>query len=96
MDKIYKFKVEVSGDAPSGESYPIYDDEKHQLLGAFVVDKGQVLLGFISGIHHPTALYISTGDIFYFTPIDGPDGKIAYGVVSDVSISVSSKKITAR
>ena len=93
---IYKFKVEIGGDAPSGESHPIYDDEGKHLLGAFVLDKGQTLLGFVSGVAHPTALHVSTGDFFFFTPIDGPDGKVAFGIVSEVRISHLSVQTQAR
>lgn len=96
MDNIYKFSVEIEGDAPSGESHPIYDDEKRQLLGAFVLDRGQFILGFISGVDHPTALHVSTGYPFYFTPIEGEDGKVLYGIVSEVKISNISKITQAR
>lgn len=96
MDNIYKFRVEIEGDAPSGESHPIYDDEKKQLLGAFVLDTGQFILGFISGVDHPTALHISTRYPFYFTPIEGADGKISHGIVSEVKISNMSKLTEAR
>jgi len=95
MDRIYKFQAEVSGDTPSKESHPIYDDE-YQLLGAFVLDRGQVVLGFVSGRYHSTALHVSTGAPFFFTPFDGEDGKIAYGIVSEVKLSPLSIKTKAK
>lgn len=89
-DEIYRFNVEISGDAPSLESYPIYDDELLNLLGAFTVDYGDTMAGFISGRYNHVALLISTGDHFFFTPVDGLDGKVLYGIVSEYKISARS------
>lgn len=94
-DEIYRFRAEISGDAPSLESYPIYDDECYNLLGAFTVDRGDTMMCFISGRYHEAALLISTGDKFYFTPVDGPDGKVIYGIVSELKISARSVAVRA-
>lgn len=91
VSEIYRFRADIVGsDAISLESYPIFDDEYHDLLGAFTVDQGDIIIGFISGRYHLAALLISTGEKFFFTPVDGPDGKVIYGIVSEYKISAKS------
>lgn len=87
MDSIYQFEVAVEGDVISGESFPIYDDEAKKLLGGFTLKGGDVIYGFIAGVDHTAALFVSTGDPFYFTPREDRNGKIAYGIVSELPIS---------
>ena len=84
---VYTFEIEIEGDIYSGESFPIYDDECKKLLGGFTLKKGEVIYGFIAGVNHQAALYVSTGETFYFTPKEDENGKVSHGIVSDLPIS---------
>lgn len=83
----YKFKANIEGDICSGESYPIYNDGYTALIGGFTLNKGDQVLGFVSGTGHPAAIFVSTGDNFYFTPREDKNGMISHGIVSEVPIS---------
>jgi len=96
MSKVYTFSTEILGDVTSRETFPIFDDECQQLLGAFTLNVGNFIQGFISGSNHPVAICVSTGGHFFFTPKDGNDGKIASGIVSDVAISPLSVRVRAK
>ena len=87
MLKTYTFKTEIEGDVLSGESYPIYDDECKKLLGGFTLDRAEVIYCFITGTDHVAALFVSTDASFYFTPKEDKNGKVSYGVISELPIS---------
>lgn len=93
MDRVYQFEVAIEGDILSGESFPIYDEEQKKLLGGFALKNADVIFGFISGINHSAALFVSTGEVFYFTPREDLNGKVAYGVISELPISPLSVEI---
>ena len=93
MNNVYKFEIEVQGDVISGETFPIYDDTLEKLLGGFTLLYGETIFGFISGVNHPAAIFISSESPFYFTPRDDKNGKVSYGVISEVSCSPLSVKI---
>lgn len=84
MSRIYRFEAEVEGDVLSRETFPIYDDSLKNLLGGFSLKRGDVIIGFVAGVDHPTALAISTGASFYFTPMEDCNGMISHGVISDI------------
>lgn len=88
-DKVFTFNVEVYGDMLSYASLPIYDDA-YNLIGAFIVDKGQQIAGFVSGTKSPAALAISTGDSFFFTTHDGEDGKIDFAILTEYRLYTTS------
>jgi len=91
--RVYRFMAEVSGDVYSRETFPIYDDECNQLIGGFTLVRGNTILGFIAGNEHPTALMVSTGGEFFFTPRDDKNGNVSFGVISDHTISPVSVRI---
>jgi hypothetical protein len=91
--RIYRFQVEITGDVPAYQTHPVYD-ESGTLVGGFTLLHGDVVTGFIAGVGYPLALSVSTDAPFYFTPREGPDGKVSKGVISDKQISVNSKRVS--
>ncbi len=93
-NRVYKFSVELKSgvDVPSMESFPIYEDAL-VLVGAFTVSQGDRIDGFLAGSGYPLALSVSLGDDFYFTPVEGEDGKVSSAILSERSISAHSVKI---
>ena len=91
--KVYRFMAEIDGDVYSRETFPIYDDSCKQLLGGFTLVKGNLILGFVAGNEHPTALMISTGGQFFFTPREDKNGNVSFGLLSDHCISPVSVRI---
>ena len=92
----YQFAVEVSGDViSSGGPKPIFSSN-NDLIGAFNVVSGNVVQAFISGKEYPESLKVSTEDSFWFTPRDNDfDGKIVYGLVSDIPLDETSIVVRA-
>lgn len=86
---IYKFQFAIQGDIPSFESFPIYDDN-NVLIGAFSLYSGDFIRCFVATTGYPAAIKVSTNDDFYFTLKEGSNGKVAYGVISEVAISPTS------
>lgn len=90
MENVYKFNVEISGDVPSFEAFPIYEDYTNTVIGAFTLHYGNVIRCFISGIGNPVGLKVSSGGAFYFTPKEGKDGKVSYAIASEIPLSIVS------
>ena len=80
--EVYRFRAKIYGDiVSSNESCPIYDS-CNSLVGAFVVDSGDSILGFLSGNANEIALSVTTGGGFWFTPVENDSGKVVLGVVT--------------
>lgn len=90
---VYKFAGIIEGDIRSDESFPLYDDMKTVLIGAFTLYRRDIIDGWVAGVDHPVALKISTGEPFYLTPVDDDVGQVAYGLVSELPISDLSVEI---
>ena len=88
-DQVFTFQVEVDGDVLSHTSLPIFVDATN-LIGGFIVDKGQVVSGFVSGTRYPAAIAISTGDKFYFTTFDDDSGKVDSAILTDYKLNATS------
>jgi len=93
-ERIFRFEVQVLGDMPSFETFPIFDDYG-TLIGGFTRRQGDLVKGFIAGTGYPMALLVSTEQSFYFTPRVEGDGMIAYAIVSEQNVSEYSIKVQA-
>ena len=72
--------------AASDGALPIYDNYKN-LVGGFILEVGDTIRGFISGRANEVSLRLTTGEGFWFTAKDGPDGKVDRGIVSEWCIN---------
>ncbi len=87
----YRFEVQVEGNMEAYRSMPLYDDSG-ALVGAFTLDHGQTVQGFVSGANHQASIQISTGEPFYFTPFN-TDNFITHGLVTSCKVNFNSIQI---
>ena len=79
---VYKFNLEITGDIASSDgALPIYDD-CGLVIGGFTVQTGDMIVGFVAGHGHPMAIEIATEAPVWFHPRQGPNGLIAYAIVT--------------
>lgn len=96
MSRVFQFMVDISKvnmDIPYGETFPVYDEAAEALVGSFLLRTDGFASVFVGGSGYPTALSVSTGDDFWFTLIEGKDGKVSLAKISQMPISVNSIKI---
>lgn len=84
MVGIFAFYYKTNIDVPPYKTFPIYD-EYGTLVGGFSKDDNGSLRCSISGIGHPCALKITSGDAFYFGVVH--KNEHIYGVVSENKIN---------
>lgn len=89
MDRVFRFEAQVIETVPSFETFPIVDDAR-RLIGSFIRLAGDTVRGWVAGNDSPVALRVSTGDDFWFTPVKDEEGIIAYAIVSEAKVGLTS------
>lgn len=95
MTNVIYFEVEISGDVIGDSAKPIFNEYDGGLIGGFVLKKGNTVACFLSS-EKPYSLFLSSEQSFYFTTIDGPDGKVNRAVISEYAIKPTSIKVEAK
>ena len=93
-ERIFRFEIEVLGDSPSFETFPIYDDYGI-LVGGFTRRQGSRIYGFIAGTGYPLALAVSSEQPFYFTPSHGKTRFMTHATISATKVSPTSVRVTS-
>lgn len=93
LERIYRFEVQLFENAPTGETFPLVD-EQGVLMGSFVRLVGDLVRGWVAGNGSPVALQVSTGESFYLTPMFDRESRfVTHGVVSESSLSLLSVRV---
>lgn len=105
MSNLFRFKADLPAVDIKGHSftYPIYGDSG-ELVGGFAVSflgrlEGDLVHGFVAGVHHPAALSISLGEKVYFTPIFEKEGNrewLSAGKLTELSLNNLSVEVVAQ
>lgn len=90
---ILNFEVEIYGDVLNDGSKPIFNDDPRELLGGFTIKAGSVVACSVPLKGNPYSLHFTSGIPFYFTPMEGEDGKISHALISEVPIKPYSVKV---
>ena len=95
-DDTLNFEVEITGMLADGPK-PIFDDEaKRSLIGGFVIKAGDTVTASVSTKDNPYTLHFTSGIPFYFTAMEGKDGKISHALISEVPIKPYSVKVQTK
>lgn len=91
----YSFQVEIYGDVIYDGIMPIYDADTNMPVGGFTARHGNLIACFLSGQGYPTALNVSSGESFWFTPLNDKKGQVCAAYVSGLPLGPTSKKVTS-
>lgn len=86
--KTYRFNASISGNVVFSDGPKPLFDEYENLIGAFNLQHGNTVIGFLSGSGYEAALQVSTGETFFFTPKENSAGEVVSAIISPIPTSV--------
>lgn len=86
--KTYRFTVSIPGNIVFSDGPKPLFDEYGNLVGAFNLQFGSTVIGFLSGSGYEAALQVSTGEPFFVTPNEDLKGEVTSAIVSPIPSSL--------